>query len=239
MKILLIEDVVVLARAIKDVLEKKAYTVDIISDGDKALSRISLHRNDYDLIILDLALPKLSGYEICKAIRLKEISIPILVLTAKKDADMKVKMLLLGADDYLVKPFQFDELHARIHALLRRPKGILPNVLRFGSIELNQATHAVTVGGQNVSLTLKEYGLLEHLMRNPNKVISREDLLSRIWDFNYSGFSNVVDVHIKNLRRKLSEKTGQSIVETVRGIGYRIHAQFAKTIRASSIEPKS
>jgi DNA-binding response OmpR family regulator len=234
MKILLVEDAVELANAIKDVLEKKSYTVDIVVDGEKALSRISLHRADYDLIILDLTLPRMDGYEVCKAIRLKEISTPILVLTAKKDSDMKVKMLMLGADDYLVKPFMFDELHARVHALLRRPKNMLTEELRYGPLVIHTGTRKVTLSGRDVPLTLKEYGLLEHLVRNPNKVVSREDLLSRIWDFNYSGFSNVVDVHIKNLRRKLSEHNGQSVVETIRGVGYRINTDFAKPVRTTN-----
>jgi DNA-binding response OmpR family regulator len=234
MKILLVEDVVELATAIKNVLEKKSYTVDIVTDGEKALSRISLHRTDYDLIILDLSLPKLDGYEVCKAVRLKEIAIPILVLTAKKDPDMKVKMLMLGADDYVVKPFMFDELHARVHALLRRPKTMLAEELKFGALTISPGTHRVTLSGRDVPVTLKEYGLLEYLVRNPNKVVSREDLLARIWDFNYSGFSNVVDVHIKNLRRKLKEQSGQSVVETIRGIGYRISPEFAAPVHTSS-----
>ena len=222
MKILLVEDEPKLADAVKRGLELQSYTVDIVDDGQKALTRISLHRADYDVVILDLNLPSLNGDEVCKEIRAKGITVPILVLTAQSETDTKVRLLMSGADDYLVKPFSFDELNARIQALLRRPHQSLPQVLHAGDIELNPNTRRAARAGRDISLTLKEYGLLEYFMRRPNQVVNREDLLTHLWDFNYAGFSNVVDVHVKNLRRKIDGREDNRALETIRGIGYRL-----------------
>jgi two-component system OmpR family response regulator len=224
MKILLVEDEEKLAIALIKGLEHEGYAVDSIADGKKALTRISLHRNDYDLIILDLMLPSMDGHEICKQVRAWNITVPILILTARAETDTKVELLLNGADDYLVKPFSFAELTARIRALMRRPTESLPGTLKIGDLELNSSERRVTRSGEEIPLTLKEFGLLEYFMRHPNQVINREDLLSHLWDFNYAGFSNVVDVHVKNLRRKLGEKNPGAVLETVRGIGYRMAA---------------
>jgi DNA-binding response OmpR family regulator len=224
MKILLVEDEEKLASALVKGLTHEGYAVDTIGDGKKALTRISLHRSDYDLIILDLMLPSMDGHEICKQVRAWNITIPILVLTARAETETKVELLLSGADDYLVKPFSFSELTARISALLRRPVESLPQSLKLGDLELNTAERRVTRAGEEIPLTLKEYGLLEYFMRHANQVINREDLLSHLWDFNYAGFSNVVDVHVKNLRRKLGEGNSGTVLETVRGIGYRLAA---------------
>jgi DNA-binding response OmpR family regulator len=224
MKILLVEDEEKLASALSKGLTHEGYAVDTIGDGKKALTRISLHRNDYDLIILDLMLPSMDGHEICKQVRAWNITIPILVLTARAETDTKVELLLSGADDYLVKPFSFAELTARVRALMRRPTESLPETLKIGDLELNSTERRVIRAGEEIPLTLKEFGLLEYFMRHPNQVINREDLLSHLWDFNYSGFSNVVDVHVKNLRRKLGEHNPGAVLETVRGIGYRMAA---------------
>jgi len=224
MKILLVEDEEKLAEAIKRGLELGGYTVDIIGDGKKALSRISLHRTDYDAVILDLMLPSMDGHEVCKEMRAQNITVPILILTARAETNTKVDLLLSGADDYLVKPFSFAELSARLQALLRRPSQALPEKLQVGTIELDPGTRRVTKNGEELLLTLKEFSLLEYFMRHPNQVVNREDLLNHLWDFNYVGFSNVVDVHIKNLRRKLGVEEGEGVLETVRGIGYRLRA---------------
>ena len=222
MKILLVEDEQKLADVVKRGLELQGYTVDIVGDGKKAMTRISLHRHDYDLVVLDLMLPSMTGEEICKQMRTDNITVPTIILTARAETDMKVQLLMSGADDYLVKPFSFAELNARIHALLRRPNEALPQVLRHSDIELDPNTRHATRGGEDIPLTLKEYGLLEYFLRHPNQVVNREDLLTHLWDFNYAGFSNVVDVHIKNLRRKLMGNDGEDVLETVRGIGYRL-----------------
>lgn len=224
MRILLVEDEPKLANVIARGLMNKGYAVDTIDDGEKALTRISIHHHDYDLIILDLMLPSLDGYAICRQVRAQDIVLPILVLTARAETETKVELLLAGADDYVVKPFAFDELLARIHALLRRPAGTVPEVLSAGDIELNTAEHTATLAGAPLTLTLKEFGLLEYFLRHPGEVVNREDLLAHLWDFNYESFSNVIDVHVKNLRRKLGENTGASVLETIRGIGYRLRA---------------
>lgn len=221
MKILLVEDEVKLANAISRGLEKKGYTVDAIYSGDKAFARIATSHADYDLIVLDLMLPGMDGAEICRGARERDITTPILILTARNEIENKVDLLLSGADDYLVKPFSFEELCARIAALLRRPVEMAPAVLRLRDIELNATERTVRKDGQPVPLTLKEFMVLEHFMRHPRAAINREDLLSHLWDFNYSSFSNVVDVHIKNIRRKLGGENGD-IIETVRGVGYRL-----------------
>ena len=222
MKILIVEDEQKLAEALAKGLAHEGFSADTIADGKKALTRISLHRNDYDLIILDLMLPSMDGYEICRQAREMNVTIPILVLTARAETDTKVQLLLAGGDDYLVKPFSFAELIARIRALLRRPQEALPGTLAVGDLELNPAERRAYRAGREIPLTLKEFGLLEYFMRHPNQVVNREDLLSHLWDFNYVGFSNVVDVHVKNLRRKLDAEGGAAVLETVRGVGYRL-----------------
>ncbi len=224
MRILVVEDEEKLAESLAEGLSRKGYAVDIIGDGAKAFTRISMYRNDYDLIILDLMLPSMSGYDICRQMREEQIMVPILVLTAKAETEDKVEMLLIGADDYLEKPFSFDELTARVHALLRRPPESVPTILQAFDIELNPSERTASRDGVPLTLTLKEFGLLEYFLRHPNQVVNREDLITHLWDFNYESFSNVVDVHVKNLRQKLDRGSYPSVLETVRGIGYRLRA---------------
>lgn len=221
MRILLVEDERKLAEALKEGLTQKGYAVDILNQGDEAFTRISIHHDDYDLVVLDLMLPGMDGITICKNVRERGITVPILILTARDEVDNKVNLLLSGADDYMVKPFSFDELCARIQALLRRPAAMVPIILKIKDIELDSGERTVKKEGTVVALTLKEFMLLEYFMRHPNQAINREDLLSHLWDFNYSSFSNVVDVHVKNLRRKLGYDR-DDFIETVRGIGYRL-----------------
>ena len=173
MKVLIVEDEEKLAAALARGLTANGYAVDTIGDGKKALTRITLHRKDYDLIILDLMLPSMDGLEVCRAVRERGITIPILVLTARNETEKKVNLLLSGADDYLVKPFSFGELSARIQALLRRPTEVVPEVLKAHDIELNVVQRRVSRGGKKVPLTLKEFGLLEYFMRHPDQVVNR------------------------------------------------------------------
>ena len=222
MKILVVDDEEKLAGALARGLTLKGYTVDMLYDGKSALTRISLHAKDYDLVILDLMLPFVSGTEICKTVRELGVTVPILILTARDEVENKVDLLLSGADDYIVKPFSFEELAARVHAILRRPKDTAKERILVGNIELNAALRTVTKDGVPLTLTLKEFSLLEYLMRHPNEVVNREELLCHLWDFNYDSFSNVVDVHVKNLRKKLDKRNSPSILETVRGVGYRL-----------------
>ncbi|MES2213647.1 MAG: response regulator transcription factor [Patescibacteria group bacterium] len=222
MRIILVEDEKNLATALAQGLTQKGYAVDIIHDGQKAYDRIRLNHSDYDIIVLDLTLPGMDGQEICKALRKDKITTPILILTANSDVQNKVDLLLAGADDYIIKPFSFDELCARIMALSRRPTEMVPTILKAQGMELDPAKHVVKKGDIVLALTLKEFVLLEYFMRNPNRVINREELLSHLWDFNFISFTNVVDVHIKNLRKKLASYGIKDLVETIRGVGYRL-----------------
>lgn len=224
MRILIVEDEAAIAQAIKKMLEHEGFAVDWLSDGTEARQRISLYRKEYDLVILDLMLPGSTGYEICKSVREDGVEMPILVLTARDLVHDKVSLLETGADDYLVKPFSFEELFARIKALLRRPKEALPIALEVGTLTLDTKTRKVSFKKKMLELTTKEYALLEYLMRHPDEVIDRERIMDHLWGFEFDSFSNVVDVHIKNLRKKLDPRKGKNILETVRGVGYRLNS---------------
>ncbi|OGN11345.1 MAG: DNA-binding response regulator [Candidatus Yanofskybacteria bacterium RIFCSPHIGHO2_02_FULL_43_15c] len=221
MRILIIEDDLKIAEAIKAGLEKVGYAVDHIGDGDAGQRRIEINHTDYDLVILDLMLPGKDGFQICKKIREQNINIPVLVLTAKLSTEDKVNALDSGADDYLVKPFSFEELLARIRAILRRPEPVIPVELKLHDITLNTVTRKVFRNGKEIPLTLKEYSLLEYFMRHPGQVLNREQILDHLWDFGFDSFSNVVDVHLKNLRKKIHDNRGEKLLETIRGVGYR------------------
>jgi len=224
MKILIIEDQKNIAELIKNGLKKEGYAADYLTDGDAGQRRIELCYKDYDLIILDLMLPGKGGYEICQETRDLKIPTPILILTAKDELDSKVSLFDVGADDYLTKPFEFKELLARIKALTRRPAVVLPVELRVNDLALDTAKRKAFKGGKEIVLTLKEYRLLEYLMRNANKVVEREDIVSNLWDFDFDSFSNVVDVFINKLRGKIDKNGPEKMIETVRGVGYRLRA---------------
>ena len=220
MKILVVEDNKKLAENLKQGLVQEGYAVDVIEDGLAAERRILINRDEYDLVILDRMLPDKDGMSVCKNWRENEVVIPVLMLTALSTTDDKVVGLDAGADDYLAKPFAFKELLARIHALLRRPKQSSPIVLEIGDISINTTSRVVTFKNKPISLTLKEFMVLEYLMRNPGKVVTRDDLYSHAWDFADSSFSNTVDVHIKNLRKKIHDNA--KIIQTIRGVGYKM-----------------
>ncbi len=219
MKILLTEDNEKLAKSVKKGLEQEGYAVDIIGNGEDAEKQMLFYKEEYDLMILDIMLPGKDGISVCNSLRAQSITVPIIMLTARDTTNDKITGLDAGADDYLIKPFSFDELVARIRALLRRPKGVLPIVLEVGGLSLNTTTKQVTVDDEPVALTLREFAILEYLLRHPNQVLTREQILSHVWDFSFDGMSNVVDVHIKNLRRKLQHY--EKNLETLRGMGYR------------------
>ncbi len=222
MKILLVEDNKKLSEALKTGLEREAYAVDCAYDGETAEKRIANHDKDYDLVILDVMLPAKNGTEVCAAWREKNITIPVLMLTAKDTLADKVLGLDSGADDYLIKPFAFEELLARLRALLRRPKEAAPAILSSGEIVLDCAAKKATVGGREIPLTLREFSILEFFMRHPNQVLTREQILAHVWEFSFISLSNVVDVHIKNLRKKLGDN-GKHL-QTLRGTGYKLKA---------------
>lgn len=222
MRILIVEDQVKLAQSIKKGLENIGYAVDMAHDGAVGLRKIQANPENFDLIILDVMLPELDGLTLCKKIRSEHIMIPVLMLTARDTLDDKIHGLDVGADDYLVKPFEFDELTARMRALLRRPKAVLETELHGADIKLNTISHSVEKRGKSIKLTVKEFAILEYFLRNKNKVLNRYQIINHVWDFEYDTFSNIVDVHIKNLRKKLQSKN-ENIFETVHGIGYRFN----------------
>ncbi len=223
MRILIIEDQEKLANSIKKGLENMGYAVDVANDGGLGLRKIESNSDNFDLIILDIMLPVLDGLSLCRKIRSQHIMTPVLMLTARDSLDNKIDGLDSGADDYLVKPFDFDELTARIRALLRRPKIVLETEISGAGITLDTVSHSVKKGGKDIKLTAKEFAILEYFLRNRNVVLNRGQIINHVWDFEYDSFSNVVDVHIKNLRKKLQSKT-QNIFETIHGIGYRFNA---------------
>lgn len=224
MKILLIEDERKLADALGRGLVKRGFETDVLYDGAEGERRLLVHGGDYALAVVDLMLPGCTGKDICRNARLRGLTLPILMLTAQSSVETKVDLLNVGADDYVVKPFSFDELVARIHALLRRPIGTVQEILAVGELVLDPIDRVAKRDGVVLDLTQKEFAVLEYLMRRPGEVVRRDELLDRLWDFNYDAFSNVVDVHVKNLRKKLNEENRQSIVEAVRGVGYRLRA---------------
>jgi len=222
MKILIIEDHEKLAKSVKKGLEQEGYAADCLFDGETGQRRIEISHKDYDLVILDLMLPKRDGLTVCKNWRERDIVIPVIMLTAKDTIEEKIAGLDCGADDYLVKPFAFEELLARIRALLRRPQEALPVQLKINDLILDSATRKVFRGKREIMLTNKEFALLEYLMCHPGQVLNREQLISHVWDFAFDSFSNLVDVHIKNMRKKIDRKNDEKILETVRGVGYRL-----------------
>lgn len=224
MHLLIVEDEEKLAKALKKGLEMRGYAVDWLPDAEKAKSRIILYRNEYDIILMDLMMPVLGGAELTALVRAEGVETPIIILTARDETEHKVDLLNKGADDYLVKPFSFEELVARINSVLRRPKQQQSVVLHAGTVEMDTATRVVRVDGKEANLTLKEFALLECFMREPNVVLSRETLFDHVWDFNLLSWSNVLDVHMKNLRKKLTTRDGETYFETIRGVGYKLIA---------------
>ena len=200
MKILVVEDNKKLASNLKEGLEQDGFAVDCIHDGIEAENRILINRKEYDVVILDLMLPSKDGVEICLSWREQGVSVPVLMLTARDATDDKVKGLNMGADDYLAKPFALEEVTARVRALLRRPVITENVILQLGNITLDTISHEVKKDGKSVDLTLKEYMVLEYLMRNQGRVVTRDTLYDHAWDFADTSFSNTVNVHIKNLR---------------------------------------
>jgi len=219
MRLLLVEDNQKLASYIKKGLENQSYAVDCAYDGDTAEKQALC--GDYDLIILDIFLPKKDGIAVCKSLRENRIDTPVIMLTAKGEIEDKILGLDSGSDDYLAKPFDFNELLARIRALLRRPKEKDSEILTAQNIFIDNSKHIVKKGEEIVSLTLKEYSILEYLIRNIGIALNREQILEHCWDLSYDSFSNIVDVYIKRLRKKLDSTNFEKYIQTIHGIGYK------------------
>ena len=220
MKILLAEDEVDLNNVVTRYLKKNGYSVDNVLDGEEALDY--LEYGEYDLVILDIMMPKVDGFEVIKKLRDKGNHTSVLMLTARDSADDKVKGLDLGADDYIVKPFDFNELMARIRAVVRRKYGNSSNKLVIGDLILDISEKSVTRAGKQIELTGKEYEVLEYLMQSKNRILSRDQIKEHVWDFDYEGDSNIIDVLIKNIRKKIDIEDGKQIIYTKRGLGYVI-----------------
>lgn len=222
MRILLVEDEHKIANALRQGLEQEGFAVDIEYDGEGGLSS-ALHE-EYDLMLLDRMLPGgIDGVEICRQVRAKEIHTPILMLTAKDQIRDRVTGLDSGADDYLIKPFAFEELLARIRALLRRPQGNTGTVLKVADLTLDPANFEVTRAGKQILLSRREFALLEYLMRNPNRVVSKETIMNHVWDFDADILPNTIEVYIGYLRQKIDKPfKGPALLQTMRGFGYKL-----------------
>jgi len=221
-RILLVEDDPRVAGFVAKGLREQTYAVDLAGDGEYALYLASV--NEYDLIVLDVMLPVKDGYTVCRDLRSGGVRIPILMLTARGSIDDRVTGLDSGADDYLSKPFDFKELLARLRALLRRAAIFRPQVVEIADLSLNTGSHAVARAGRAVSLTAKEYALLEFLMLNEGRVVGREQIAQHVWDENFDPFSNVIDVYIKRLRAKIDAGSPRRLIHTRRGEGYLLAA---------------
>ena len=203
-------------------LRGEAYAVDVAGEGERALELASL--NDYDLVILDVMLPGRDGFEVCRELRAGGSAVPVLMLTARDAVEDRVAGLDTGADDYLSKPFDFEELLARVRALLRRKPALLPAVVEVADLSIDTRARRVSRGGAHVELTAKEYALLEYLARRAGEVVSRADISEHVWDETYDPFSKVIEVFIQRLRRKLDDGRGQRLIHTRRGEGYVLAA---------------
>jgi two-component system OmpR family response regulator len=222
MRILVVEDELRMASLIRRGLAGEGFAADVAVSGEDALWMASAH--DYDAIVLDVMLPGFTGFETCRRLRGNGVWAPVLMLTARDSVEDRVAGLDTGADDYLVKPFAFAELLARLRALVRRGEPARPIVLEVGDLRLDPATRRVSRGDADIHLSAKEFALLETFMRRPGEVLTRMYLLEHAWDFAYENRSNVVDVYVRHLRRKIDEPFGRRSIETVRGVGYRLGA---------------
>jgi two-component system copper resistance phosphate regulon response regulator CusR len=222
MRILVVEDEAKVASFVRRALEEESYAVDVCADGARGLDLA--REGCYDLVILDLMLPGMPGLEVLKTLRKEQVAAPVLILTARSELDQKVKGLDAGADDYLTKPFAIEELLARVRVLLRRGSGEAAGVLQVDDLVLNPATREVTRGGKRIELTAKEYALLEYLMRNAGRVLTRPMIAEHVWNQDFDTFTNVIDVYVNYLRNKIDRGQERKLLQTIRGSGYTLKA---------------
>jgi DNA-binding response OmpR family regulator len=222
MRLLVVEDEVKVASFLKRGLETENYAVDVAYDGEEGLHLATTQ--DYDLVLLDILLPKLNGYEVLDKLRARNIKAPVIMLTARGALDDRVKGLDLGADDYLVKPFAFEELLARVRALLRRRSAGASPILKVGPLVMDPVAHKVAASSKPVDLTPKEYALLEYLLRNEGVVCTRTMIAQHVWDINFDTYTNLIDVFINHIRKKLQPHGCDRMIQTVRGVGYVLKA---------------
>jgi DNA-binding response OmpR family regulator len=220
MRVLLVEDEVELAATVRDGLTGEGIAIDVMHTGPEGLWAATEH--PYDVILLDIMLPRLSGYEVCRQLREREVWTPILMLTAKDGEYDQADALDMGADDYLTKPFSFVVLLARLRALMRRGANARPTVLTAGELSLDPARRRVTLADDEIALTPREFALLEFLIRHTGDVVSKRSIIDNVWDMSFSGDDNIVEVYIGYLRKKIDQPYGRTVIETVRGAGYRL-----------------
>jgi DNA-binding response OmpR family regulator len=220
MRILVVEDDKAVASFLKKGLESEQYAVDVTGDGEDAQSLVG--EANFDLIILDLVLPKIDGLDVLKHIRSRKSSLPVLILSGRARVEDRVKGLDLGADDYLTKPFSFSELSARVRALLRRSPSTIGIVLRVEDLELDRAERLVRRAGRRIDLTPREFALLEYLMRNAGRSVTRAMIIEHVWNFSFDTMTNVVDVYINYLRKKVDQSFERKLIHTVRNVGYEL-----------------
>lgn len=220
MRVLIIEDDQTIANSLKLSLETECFIVDLAFDGERG--SFLARTNDYDLIILDLVLPKQDGLTVCREIRFDKRKTPILIFSAKTETMSRIELLNAGADDYLTKPFSLEELLARIKAILRRPKNLLEEIMQIDDLVFDGKRHVVQRGKRQIYLTKKEFILLEFLMKNQGAVVSRASIMEHVWDVNADPFSNTIETHILNLRKKIDIGKGKKLICTIPGRGYKI-----------------
>ena len=220
MRILLAEDEPDAARLLSKGLREQSYAVDVVTDGEAAAFQASV--NDYDLLILDVMLPLKDGFEVCRELRASGAQTPILLLTARDAVQDRIAGLDFGADDYLTKPFDFHELLARVRALLRRGQALKPELFTVADLTVNTRTHQVKRAGRDLALTAKEYALLEYLARRAGEVVTRAEIAEHVWDEKFDPFSNLIEVYIQRLRRKVDDEHSHKLIHTLRGEGYRL-----------------
>ena len=220
MRILLVEDDAQIARFIRKGLTESSYAVDVVTTGDAALYQANV--GNYDAIVLDVIIPPPDGFEVCRRLRSDRVHVPILMLTARDAVSDRIEGLDAGADDYLVKPFQFAELLARLRALLRRGGATHTSVITVGDLEIDTRSHRVRVDSRPIALTTKEYALLEYLARNAGRIVGRAEIADHVWDEEFDPFSNLIEVYVNRLRRNIERVTEKKLIQTVRGSGYML-----------------
>lgn len=223
MKLLVIEDEAKIASLLKKGLQEQGFTVDISGDGEDGLERAT--KMPYDAIVIDIMLPKRDGLSVLKMLRTRKVTVPVMIITARGDVNERVEGLNLGADDYMAKPFSMDEVVARIRALVRRVTGEMITLYKVGDLMMNLVTREVSRGSRRINLTVREFRLLEHLMRLPGQVVTRTQLIERVWEYHFDLGTNLVDVYIQRLRRKIDDGEEVKLIQTVRGVGYCVRAE--------------
>ncbi len=222
MKVLVIEDERKIASFLRKGLEAQGFVVDHVANGDEGYALATTQ--PYDAAVLDIMLPGRDGLSILRNLRERKISLPVILLTARSELNERLEGLNLGADDYLTKPFHIEELIARLHAVTRRAAGASQSILAVADLKMNLLTRDVTRNGTAIELTAREFSLLEHLMRSPGRVLTRVEICERVWDYNFDPDTNLVEVYIQRVRKKVDESCANKLIETIRGVGYRIKA---------------